>query len=252
MNGNDDKSVSFYDTIELAPENRFLRCDIHGRARRENELARRLAECRAMTRETHHRIKNNIVSVGSVLSLQMDTTREPAVADALAQAVKRVTSMRVLYDVLLDADGSGDVPVREYVGKLIGAIAGLGHGAAAITIDRQVESFTVAARLAYPLGLALTELLTNAMKYAFVGRDSGHILVRIQRCAEATRLSVEDDGCGLPEAFDSSTRGGLGLSIIRLFARQFGGRLELGNRPGLPGTRALVELNLPNESGKGN
>ncbi|MFW5717076.1 MAG: sensor histidine kinase [Spirochaetota bacterium] len=248
MNSGD--RTSWYESIELSPEYRFLRCDIRERGQREKELIGRLAEYELMMRETHHRMKNNILSVSSVLSLQMDAAREPAVADALAQAVRRVTSMRVLYDVLLEMEGFVDVPVRQYVDRLIDAIADLAHGSAAITIDRQIDSFTIAGRVAYPLGLALTEFLTNAMKYAFVGRESGHVLVRVQRSAEGVRLSVDDDGRGLPEDFDSSAEQGLGLSIVRLFARQFDGRFELRNRSGRGGVRALIELTLTQAHGR--
>jgi two-component sensor histidine kinase len=249
MNSHD--RTAWYESIELSPEYRFLRCDIREPGQREKELIERLTEYELMMREIHHRIKNNIVSVSSVLSLQIDATREPAVADALAQAVRRVTSMRVLYDVLLEMEGFVDIPVREYTGKLIDAIGGLAHGGAAITIDRQIDSFTVAARVAYPLGLALTELLTNAMKYAFVGREAGHIRVRVERCTEGVRLSVEDDGRGLPDGFDLEAQEGLGLSIVRLFARQFDGRLEIVNRPGRSGVQALVQLTLTQARGKG-
>lgn len=243
----DNQGSGYFFRIDLAPDCLFLRCDIGEQRRRADELARQLAERDVMAREIHHRIKNNIASVASVLTLQRDTARNPEVADALAQAVSRVASMGVLYDVLLETRDFTDVPVRDYVGRLIDAIAELTHTGAHLVIDRHIDSFNVPARLAHCLGLALNEVLTNAMKYAFVGKDSGTISVRVERADGLIRLVVEDDGEGLPDGFAPAGRKGLGLTIVELLAQQFDGRVDITNRTGKRGVFALVELALPRE-----
>lgn len=243
-------SNRYYDRLIPTPECHTLCCDIGERRRLVNGLTQRLTEYELMTREVHHRIKNNIATVGAVLSLQMDSTEDPTVRDALAQAKRRVVGMHLLYEILQESSTFTEISIQQYAESLINAVTELSHGTTEVIIERQIESFSLDTRSVYPLGLALTELFTNAMKYAFVGRKTGRVLIRVERHADRLTLTVEDDGIGLPQDHDPRTPGGLGLSIVDQLACGRDGCVEVANRCGRPGVRAVVEFGLKPPGGQ--
>jgi PAS domain S-box-containing protein len=216
--------------------------DITERREAAAALRRQLSEKEILLRETHHRIKNNIASVAGLLSLQSDSVSSPEARSALKQAIGRLRGMATLYDKMLLSDGFQQISAAEYLGDLTDSVIALFTGAVSVTVERRFDEFRLDTGKAFLVGIILNELLTNAMKYAFAGRDTGHIDLSLSRSGNRVTLVIDDNGTGLPDGFDVETPTQFGLMLVRMLADQLDGTFLIES---VQGTRAV--LNFENQ-----
>jgi two-component sensor histidine kinase len=221
--------------------------DITRHSREKAEWSRRFSQKEMQLREAHHRIKNNIASLESLLVMQSDALHNPEAAAALRDAVSRMESMRVLYDLLLISDDCSQVSVKEYVESLVDASISLFPSSSGILVHKQIDEFMLDSGRLASFGIIVNELLTNAMKYAFTGRKQGSIRVAVKRLAEQIILTVSDDGQGLPAGFDLKKSVGFGLSLVSLVSEQLGGSFTITSDHG---TSNFVKICDDCKSGK--
>jgi len=193
----------------------------------EDALERQLREKETLLREVHHRIKNNLASIGGVLRLQLDSVPEDASRNAIQDAAGRVESMRVVYDKLLASGEYREVSVREYLEGLLTAILALFPEPGRIRLERDIQDLDLGVKTVFPLGTIVNELITNSMKHAFDGRDSGLLAVRLRREGMEIVLEIRDDGKGLPPGFDPGSSSGFGLQLVRMLAEQLNGSFAM-------------------------
>lgn len=191
-----------------------------------------LEEKRILLVEVHHRIKNNMGTIRAMLNLQLDATSDPAARAAIADAESRVISMAVLYDKLYRSTAHSSLGCDEYLSPLIDEVIANFPEANRITVTKLIGSFALPIDSLLPLGIIVNELLTNAMKYAFSGRDSGHLAIAAESFEGLIRVSVSDDGAGIPESFDFEASTGFGLTMIQAMAGQLGGTLHIDRGEG--------------------
>ncbi len=201
-----------------------------------------LAEKELILREVHHRVKNNLHTISSLLFLQTQTLKEASAIEALNEAIRRVQSFGVLYERLHLSGNFNDLSVKDYLPSLIDEIVGNFPNSPRVAIEKRIEDFSLDVQHLQPLGIIINELLTNIMKYAFAGRESGVVRVHAGSAGERIRLCVEDDGVGIPEGIDFGHSGGLGLTLVGQLADQLDGtiRIERGG-----GTRVILEFDRP-------
>ena len=132
--------------------------DISERKRAEEEIKRQLSEKETLLKEVHHRIKNNIASIGGLISLRMQAVADPEAMAVLKEANSRVTGMRLLYDKLLLDEGYKDISVKNYLEDLTDTIVALFPDQAKIKLDRQIADFRLDAKRLFPLGSIINEL----------------------------------------------------------------------------------------------
>lgn len=202
------------------------------RVHAEEALMKQLNEKEILLKETHHRIKNNISSIAGLLSLQAGSTENPQAVSALNVAISRVRSMTALYDKMLLSDDFQQIPVAVYLGDLTDSVIDFFAGSLVITVEKRFDDFSLDTKTLFPLGIILNELLTNTLKYAFAGRRQGTVRVSATREAQKVRLTVQDDGNGLPGGFDSNTPGKFGLTLVKMLSEQLGGHLQIESRAG--------------------
>jgi two-component sensor histidine kinase len=200
-----------------------------------------LAEKEILLREVHHRIKNNIASIGGLISLQMQAVTNSEAIAVLQDAIGRVNSMRILYDKLLLTEGYKDVSVKNYVESLIASVVALSPDNAKVTIDQQIADFQLDQKRLSPLGIIINELLTNIMKHAFINRDSGLIKISLTHIDKHAMLTIQDDGNGLPPGFDLNESKGFGLMLVKMLSQQLGGRFTIKKQKG---TRCTVTFDV--------
>ena len=210
--------------------------DVTELRRRERELVTK----DATIREIHHRVKNNLQTVASLLRLQARRIDEPRGRAALAEAVRRVGSIAVVHETLsqtLDENVEFD-DIADRVIAMAGEVSSSSSGVRATRLG----SFGVLpAEVATPLALVLNELVQNAVEHGFDG-GSGRVDVRADRLADRLRLEVIDDGRGLPAGFEPDAAAMLGLQIVRtLVVGELGGALEMTPAPG-GGARVIVDV----------
>lgn len=232
--------------------NRLLRAQQAEIAQRSQDQARLLAEQRElltekewMLREIHHRVKNNLQVIGSLLHTQADYSAEPATLAALEQSQHRVQAMALLHQHLYQADRVGWVPLPAYVQELAAHLLDAFDAAGRVRLHLDLAPLALPVATATPLGLALNELLINTLKHAFGPGQAGTLTLTGQLPTPDTYLlSLADDGRGLPPDFDPSHTHTLGLTLVAGLSRQLDGEFTLLPNPAGRGTIAHLRFAL--------
>ncbi|GAB6968092.1 hypothetical protein JCM25156A_21290 [Komagataeibacter kakiaceti JCM 25156] len=203
-------------------------------ARHEKRLERAQVRQELLLKEMHHRVKNNLQIVASLLNLQAGRIRQPAAREEFAQARDRVRALATLHRYLY-ADGelyslNMQSFVRELCGQIMHAIGESDESR--ITLDIRVDDLLMVPDQAVPLALIVTEAVSNTLKYAFPDRQHGTLEVGLRALDDGRAcLWIADNGVGMAAARHNAAaeaaRGGIGMQLIRGFARQLGGELQL-------------------------
>lgn len=203
--------------------------DLSERRKREEAIRLGLQEKETLLKEVYHRVKNNLQVISSLFSMQIRTLPEGEARQALRESAERVHAMSLVHEKLYQSGNLSSIDLANYIEDLCRRLAN-SSGAAArnIALDCAVDAVEVGLDTAVPLGLALNELVSNALKHAFVDRPSGRIQVLLKRLPDASlHLSVRDDGIGMPAESDPFSAGSLGLKLVRTLARQLDARFAL-------------------------
>jgi two-component sensor histidine kinase len=183
-----------------------------------------------LLREIHHRVKNNLQVITSLLSLQSNKVSDPKTRALLRESQNRVRAMAMVHETLYRSDDLHAVDCAEYVRALAGPLYqsyGLKPGAVELRI--QVPPGTrISLETATPFGLIVNELISNALKHAFPDGRKGEILVKLEPLGESSyRLLVWDDGIGFPPDLEPRRTQSLGLRLVEALAEQVDGTVRL-------------------------
>ena len=209
--------------------------DVTARKKAEAELRQALEEKEGLLREVHHRVKNNLQVVSSLLHLQCHSVKDAAVQEALNDTQMRVRSMALLHENLYRTGHMDRVECSSYLEHLCGRISyTLGTGRQGITLRAEVwpADLTLDLDQAAPCGLIITELVTNACKHAFPDGRGGTVRVEMRESGGEVVLAVRDDGVGISSEVDVEGSRTLGLDLVRGFAQQMRAKLEWKRQPG--------------------
>ncbi len=195
----------------------------------ERALASALATKEVLLREVHHRVKNNLQIVSSLLSMQADALEPSAAREAFEESQRRVRSMAMVHEQLDTQKVTGEIDFAEYVMRLSrDLIDAYGANPQSIQLRFDLEPVNLGVGLAMPCGLILNELVTNSVKHAFAGGRAGEILVALHAGCDGTiTLRVADNGAGLPHGLNYARSNTLGFRIIDILTRQLDGTLAL-------------------------
>jgi two-component sensor histidine kinase len=201
--------------------------------RSEQTVRSSLREKEVLLKEIHHRVKNNLQVISSLLSLQARYLVDPAARDIFSESQNRVQSIALVHEKLYQSAALSHVDFGVYVTTLI---ENLFHTFDAAERGIELETDLGGARLtidlAIPCGLVVNELLTNALKHAFPDGRGGTITVRMSQTDTETELAVAADGVGVPDAMDPRYTGSVGLVVLYTFAEQIEAEVEVVRRPG--------------------
>jgi PAS domain S-box-containing protein len=223
--------IKFFGTVQ----------DITERKQAEEKIKTLLKEKELLLREVHHRLKNNMLVMITLLTLQAKTLKSPEAVAALEDAKGRLQSQYVLYDKLYNKDKLEEMSTTDYIPALVNKIIGTFPDQTSIKIETQVDEFLLGVETFFPLGIIINELLTNCLKYAFIGRDDGLIIVSAALKDHRVTLVIEDNGIGLPESIDLKTSGGFGLKLIGMLTSQLYGTIRIEREKG---TRFILEFEI--------
>ncbi len=210
------------------------------RRRAEALLSSSVAEKEMLLRELQHRVKNSLGIVSSLLSLNMGDLRDDYSRGLFQEAVDRIKTIAMVYEKLSESSSIERVDICAYVKDLVDMLrSGYGAGSRRLVVTARPEGLSLGLKQAVPLGLILTELLTNALKYAYPAGRDGEIRIALAGGGGSFELRVSDDGTGMPRGFDISEASGLGLRIASLLAEELSGDLRFD---GGDGTTAVVRF----------
>jgi two-component sensor histidine kinase len=215
-------------------------------AERERQLSLASQQQALLMREIHHRVKNNLQIVASLLNLQASRIRLPEARREFAAARDRVRALATLHRHLYAQDDLHTINMRSFLTELCDQLLQAMAETISGHIDLQIEApeLQLSSDQAVPMALIVTEAVSNALRYAFPAGRDGHVRVSLTVAGEQARLVVEDNGVGLPAGTadgQADPHEGIGLHLIRGFARQLGGQLTIGQESG---TRYDLALEL--------
>ncbi len=195
----------------------------------------------AAIREVHHRVKNNLQTISSLLRLQTRRVKDAEAKNALSEAERRIRSIAIVHE-MLSRDSSNQVPFNEIVDLLVKFARDTLSDDINVTFEVDVAVGVVIAEVATPLAVAISELIQNALEHAFVKvqNNSPQISVRLEYIDQNLIVTVSDNGDGLPENFFIENSNSLGLLLVRdLIKNQLNGELQLSSQNG---TRAQISV----------
>jgi len=212
---------------EQVTESRVLRA-------RQGELARNLKEREVLLQEIHHRVKNNLQVISSLINMQVRKLEAGSSRDALEQCQTRVLAIALIHEKLYQSKDYSEVHFAEYARSLAASVFhALGVSETQVTLELAIDDVPLGVDRAIPCGLLLNELITNALKHAFPGGRTGTVRVELTRCTgDRLRLVVRDNGVGLPAGVDVQRTGSLGLQLVTTLAEQLEATLEISGEGG--------------------
>lgn len=221
----------FRKTRALATMNRAMEAEIEERL---EQLKASLREKEILLKEIHHRVKNNLQVISSLIDLQADRQPDPKVRALFRDARDRVRSMAMVHEKLYQSEDLARTELGAYTKHLMNELfQAHGERSGRIRLALDLQPLHLPVDMAIPCGLILNELATNSLKHAFVGQEHGTISITLTRVEPSrVRLVFHDDGRGLPAGLDWRGASSLGLRLIRMLSDQLGAELQVQNGKG--------------------
>jgi two-component sensor histidine kinase/predicted hydrocarbon binding protein len=199
----------------------------------EEKLANSLLQKELLLKEIHHRVKNNLQIVSSLLNLQLDTIADNSIREKLSESISRIKSMAVLHDLLYRSENFSEIPVSKFFPSLIASISHsyLLNQDIKIKHDIKLKEDKINIDTAIPCGLIINEIISNSLKYAFENKKSGQIRLSFKDLPESSRfkfsLTISDNGTGFTILAKENGDFNLGLMLINSLVKQLGGVIRI-------------------------
>ena len=209
-----------------------LNSEIEQRILVEKKIQELLALKEVLLKEITHRVKNNFQIISSLIRLQKRVVRNPEVLDLLSQTANRIQSMALIHEILHKTNTFEDVVFKDYIESLIAyikTISDVPH----IMITEDICKCILSVTEATNFGMIIMELVTNSIKYAFPDDQKGKILLRMELLEkEHYKLTVSDNGVGMPKNIDFKNTESLGMQVVVSLTEQLEGSINLLNKEG--------------------
>ncbi|QPC91552.1 histidine kinase dimerization/phosphoacceptor domain -containing protein [Mesorhizobium sp. INR15] len=209
----------------------------HGETEDERSVEERVREKDTLLRELQHRVKNNLQMITALIRLETRNATEPD-RKRFERLAGRVDALAILYQTLSADEQKDEVDLGIYLSQIASAVM-TSHAVEGIRLDMKVDTYPVSINVAMPTGLVVNELLTNALKHAFRGRDGGTITLHSIVDGDGCRIVVADDGIGLPEGETWPKQGKLGALIARSLTENAKAEFDV-NSSATEGTKVTI------------
>ena len=220
-------------TIETSagPKTLAVVVDLSQHEERENELLDAIREREALLGEVHHRVKNNLQVIHSLLDLQISRITDPVVIGMLRDSQNRVRSMALIHQTLYQSKDFGRVDLAHFIDYLVPMlIASFGMDGGRVVLRVSGSGVLLPIDNAVPCALIINELLSNALEHAFPDDRHGEIRLELHRSGSDIQILVSDDGVGIGEEVDLDGGATLGFQLVGVLAQQLHGRLDIQRR----------------------
>lgn len=209
--------------------------DITERKQSEQQLNKSLKEKELLLRELHHRVKNNMQIIHSLLNLQLKFTKDQNTKDILKESQNRIKSMSFVHEILYKANDLTKIDLKEYIKNIGNSLfRSYGINSNLISLLINIDNVSLSMDTIIPLGLIITELVSNSLKYAFTNMQHGQIeIILTHGTNNEINMIVKDNGIGFPNDLDYKNSKTLGLQLVTgLIENQIKGSLEINNKNG--------------------
>ncbi|MEO0472300.1 MAG: histidine kinase dimerization/phosphoacceptor domain -containing protein, partial [Bacteroidota bacterium] len=191
-----------------------------------------LEEREMLLQEIHHRVKNNLQVVSSLLGLQSRSIEDETALEALEEGRNRVKAMALIHQNLYQQESLMNVDLPDYIQKLSGNLLQSYQLDQKVKLVHQIAPISLDVDILIPLGLILNELISNSLKHAFSQNEAGQIDIVIEQKEEELAVEVRDNGAGLPNGFSMEQSASLGFKLIRSFVQKMAGKLDVSSEDG--------------------
>jgi PAS domain S-box-containing protein len=217
--------------------------DITARKQALEQIKLSLYEKEVLLKEIHHRVKNNMQVITSLLSLQSKTIKDEQALSVFQESQNRVKSMALIHETLYQSKDLSRIDFAEYLQKLVAQVSrSYRLRPEAVKVNIHVDNVSLPIDMAVPCGLIINELASNSLKYAFPADSRGEVNISFGQSEAEYILCVSDTGIGLPAGFDPEKGKSLGMKLVRMLTEQLGGELECRN-----GVGTTFEIKFPEQ-----
>jgi len=202
--------------------------DISDRTEKERSIRASLKEKEILLAEIHHRVKNNLQIIYSLLQLQVDNIRDERLAELLLESQSRIRSMSLIHQMLYESNDFAYVDFDAFLENFVpGLISAYSSDPDRVNLTIEAAGVSLPISAAIPCGLIVNELISNALKHAFPSGDGSLEVTLARRGDGLVALAVSDNGVGIPDGFDVANASTLGLQLVSLLSEQLGGDLAI-------------------------
>ena len=229
-------------TSDLSDVNLKLVTEIDIRLDAEKQLNKTVGEKEVLLREIHHRVKNNLQIIISLLNLQSRYITDEKILAAIRESQNRVKAMSLVHEKLYQSENISKINLDDYIRFLgTGLIQFYGAKSRGITLTTDIRDIHVDINAAIPLGLIINELISNSIKYAFPDREKGEIFISVRKENHTLSVLFKDNGVGIPADLDWRNTDSLGLRLVISLVEQMDGTIELDRTAGTAFSMVLQE-----------
>jgi PAS domain S-box-containing protein len=221
--------------------------DITDRKKAEDQIKSSLAEKEVLLREIHHRVKNNLAVINSLLGSQAEYARDDFHKGMFQNSQDRVRSMALAHELLYQSESLADIRASQYISNLVDhLLVSLGSIGKDIKTEKELEDVCVSLKTAIPLGFLVTELFSNCLKHAFPATNQGEIKISLKSLEDNQfEVMVKDNGAGMPEDIDFENPSSLGMDLVDTFVTQLKGRIDIRRDEGTEVRITFTEKGSP-------
>ena len=194
-------------------------------------LSEALVEKDTLLKELQHRVKNNLQMITALIRMEARNAQQPGESERFNRLAGRIEALSILYRSIYAGSEIETVDLGTYVSQIASSVMAA-HAMEGVRLDMKVDTWPVSVNVAMPVGLVINELMTNALKYAFEGRDGGEIKVRCTVDDEGCKVLVADDGVGLADKGDWPRRGKLSAMIVQSVRHNAKAEIDVQSHPG--------------------
>ncbi|MBT7152570.1 MAG: response regulator [Deltaproteobacteria bacterium] len=236
------KLCEFY-MVPLSGSSLIVMNDITEKRRVDDQIKSSLKEKEILLQEIHHRVKNNMQVITSLLKLQSNNIQDEQIKDVLKDSQSRVHAMSAVHETLHGSQNLSEIDLKSYLSKITNSIfQTYATDHRKVKLNNNVEYSPISINQAYPLGLITNELITNSLKYAFPDNLNGEITVSVKKLDKELELTVMDNGIGMPVGLDWKNSSTLGLKLVRtLVENQLEGAIDMESNNG---TKFIIKFNI--------
>ncbi len=217
--------------------------DITDRKQAEDQIKASLKEKETLLYEIHHRVKNNMNVVSSLIKLQENSVEDERIKEVLKESQGRIYAMSAVHEFLYNTSNLAEIDLKSYLSKISGKlIQTYSINPSQVRFNIEGDRIILSVEKASPVGLVINELVSNSLKYAFPKNKQGAINVNLKKLDKQLELIVMDNGIGMPDSVDWKNTGTLGLKLIRaLVENQLDGSIDMDTKNG---TRFTIRFNI--------
>lgn len=240
------KDGSYYDTdvriqiLEPGKSWLLISTDITERLVTEKKLMETIYEKETLIKEIHHRVKNNLQLISSIIYLKLLSIEQKDIRTFLEDTRQKIRSIALIHERLLQTENLDKVEMSDYLGKLIHDLqVTYFRDDLTLEIKTDIQMMSIGLDTAIICGLIVNELLTNSIKHAFAGRNAGSVFISFQLKGDQHMLTVGDDGIALPENIGPGQSNSFGMQLVDVFIKQLNGTLDIDRQKG---TKFLIRF----------